>query len=169
MSAVAMPNPAPSGKLTPDRNVRKTEDQAEFDQFLAQHQADYAPATIVEEQLCLQIADCFWRLQRAAQMETDLFDSNDDFLAIFDALDKLRRYRTSIEREWHKSIDQLVKIQATRRKANPDLKKKPKADSKIAEMMKAYLFAPMPGRGPKPEPESKEAEIGFVLQNPESA
>ena len=150
--------------LTATRMVLRAEDQAKFDELLIQLESDYSPQTILERQLCLEITESFWRLQRAAQLETDLFDAGDDFLAIADALDKLRRYRTSIEREWHKSIDQLIKLQGIRRKPESAEKPKPRQEnSRIAELMKQYLFAPMPGRDT-----ARNDEIGFVSQNAET-
>ena len=156
------------------RVVLQGEDQSKFDQILAGLRSDYQPRTILEEHLCLQIAESFWRLQRTTQLETGLFNSGTDFLEIADTLDKLRRYRGSIEREWHKSIDQLVKLQELRSKANPEVPKErrqPKPPSKIDDLLKQYLFAPMPGRGTALDAEEalEENEIGFVLQNPESA
>lgn len=150
--------------LTACRTVLKSELQSDFDQLLAGTKRDYQPATLVEEQLCLEITECFWRLQRASRLETDLLDQSEDFLAISDDLDKIRRYRTSIERAWHKAIDQLIKLQTARQKQQPP----PAPKRSMAEdLIKQYLYGPVPVNSEELSEEAEEEfeENGFVSQS----
>ena len=151
--------------LTARRAVLQNESQADFDALLDAMIADYKPATIVERQLCFEIAENSWRLKRAAGLETDLLDRAPDFLSVSDDLDKIRRYRTSIERAWHKAIEQLARLQAARCKQQPP-PPKPKT-STVDDLLKGYLYAPAPSAAPhqiEPE-EAPEEEIGFVPQS----
>lgn len=136
------------------RIVLKSENQAEYDELLASLMAEYHPRSAMEEELVHEIAGNAWRLRRANRVEADLFDSaDDDFHSVSSELDKIRRYRSAIERAWHKAIEQLRKVQASRPKPQSD-RPSPSQDPLAAldKAMRDYLFAPLPN------------EIGFESQ-----
>src|SRR4051794_1001393 len=101
--------------LTSRKIVLKTENQAEYDDLLAGINTEYTPTSTTEVELVYEIAGQAWRLRRADGVETRIFDeAGDDVLKVTAELDKVRRYRSSIEKAWHKAIEHLRKIQASR-------------------------------------------------------
>ena len=142
------------------------EDQEFFNELLASLQNDYAPAGTQEEMLVHQIAEHYWRLIRARNIETVTFDfglaklaqegtkriePDDETRAVNlltglnryeNLFDKARRYETSVERSYYRAINQLQKIQAQARKTG---------------------LQPPPAAQPAPEPTPDE--IRSVLQN----
>ncbi len=136
--------------LTSRRAVLKSENQSDFDQLLSELTQDYNPQSTLEKELVQEIADNAWRLRRAAQIEAGLFDqADDDFQKISSELDKLRRYRTAIERAWHKAIDQLRKIQSKPVAQIADQKANQIRTQAIDETLAMILGAPLPGQGPE--------------------
>jgi hypothetical protein len=93
--------------LTARRVVMKDESQEEFDNLHALLMDEYDPQSPTEAELVQELAAATWRLRRADRLETEALDEGR-----FDDLDKLRRYRTSIERAFHKAIDQLKKFKS---------------------------------------------------------
>jgi len=92
-------------------------------------------------------------LRRADRLETEFFDSGKDF----SELDKLRRYRTSIERAFHKAIDQLRKLQADAAKQHKQVAGKATIQHKaFNDAMIALINAPLP------------TDDGFVSQDDET-
>ncbi len=132
--------------LTARRVVLQNEDQTEFDEMHAALFSDYAPQSQVEEELVQEIADASWRLRRVARLETELFDSGENFIELSSSLDKLRRYRTSIERAFHKAIDQLRKIQGTRPPDKKAMEQKC-TQTALGKMLDYMMNAPLPGEG----------------------
>lgn len=136
--------------------VLKSENQADYDVLLDSIHAEYSPQTATEIELVIEIAGGSWRLRRADGVETRLFDqAGDDILLVTAELDKVRRYRTSIEKAWHKAIEQLRKIQAERI-ARPAPDPEPSSKQRMQMFDKALrdcLFAPLP------------SEIGFESQD----
>ncbi|HET8546423.1 MAG TPA: hypothetical protein VFL57_00385 [Bryobacteraceae bacterium] len=137
------------------------EDPAEFDALRQELHADYAPASTAEGTLVDLIAEHTWRLQRARRAETAAFSSlmgkNDSDRAMAaaltdweDRLEKIRRYEVTIERSYHRAIEQLRKLQKERR-----------AREKEARDVK-NVFRAIAANPPAPRP----AEIGFVSQRP---
>jgi hypothetical protein len=137
--------------------------------MLASLQTDYAPATTQEEMLVHQIAEHYWRLIRARNMETASFGyglkklsqefpvklvETDDVargenvttaLSRYDNIFwKVSRYETTVERSYYRAIRELQKIQAQPRRPAPQ----PTADIQPT---------------PEPTPESRS-----VQQNEES-
>jgi len=140
--------------------VLKSENQADYDALLDSIHTEYTPQTATEVELVIEIAGGSWRLRRADGVETRLFDqAGDDILLVTAELDKVRRYRTSIEKAWHKAIEQLRKIQAERIAATPSQPApdpEPSSKQRMQMFDKALrdcLFAPLP------------SEIGFESQD----
>jgi len=118
--------------------VLEGEDQQFFDELRDSLLADYAPATTQETLLVHQIAEHYWRLLRARNMETtSLSGSVQAFLVKFDIpcddqpgadpshlslaysqhdklFARLGRYETTIERSYYRAIRELQKLQSSR-------------------------------------------------------
>lgn len=109
--------------LTGKRVVINGEDPAAYESLRQDLVDSYEPVGAAEAILVEEIAQGFWRLQRARALEAEQFNlacggadpiigfnsSNGDF-------DRLRRYMTSIERAYHRAIEQLQKTQSLRKK-----------------------------------------------------
>jgi hypothetical protein len=114
--------------------------------MLASLQTDYAPATTQEEMLVHQIAEHYWRLIRARNMETASFgygltklsqefpvnliepdnikrgENITTALSRYDNIFwKVSRYETTVERSYYRAIRELQKIQAQSTKTTPQL------------------------------------------------
>jgi hypothetical protein len=86
----------------------------------------YKPANAAELMLVEEIAQDFWRLQRARAIETETFILNSGGAAPViafgigkDQFDRVRRYMTTIERAYHRAIKQLEDAQKLRAKLPP--------------------------------------------------
>lgn len=127
----------PEGKENSSRNATRhgltgkflitpTEDAAGYDTLLDDLMQAYQPANAAESLLVEEIAQSFWRLQRARRIEAEYFNmSGADPVIAFscqqDRFDNIRRYMTSIERAYHRASEALAAIQKERRKqAQPE-------------------------------------------------
>jgi hypothetical protein len=88
----------------------------------------YQPANALEDTLVEEIAQCFWRLQRARAIEAENFNlscAGADPVIGFNSghiqFDRMRRYMTTIERAYHRALQQLERTQAIRRKTEPEV------------------------------------------------
>lgn len=92
------------------------ENPQEFDSLYASLQDDHQPSTITEHLLVQNMAQSWWLRQRALMLQTQCFDSsgqlgdNEKQLALY------LRYQTTNDRAFHKSLDQLTKLRAEKRK-----------------------------------------------------
>ena len=128
--------------------VIQGEDPAAYEALLDGLRQSYRPANTAESILVEEIAQTFWRLQRARFLEAENFtmlgagaDAVIPFNAFNQKFDNVRRYMTTIERAYHRAVAQLERTQALRAKQ------------------------PAPAEDPKPMP----VAVGFDSQNPESA
>jgi len=128
--------------------VIQGEDPAAYEALLDGLRQSYRPANTAEAILVEEIAQTFWRLQRARFLEAENFtmlgagaDAVIPFNAFAGKFDNIRRYMTTIERAYHRAVAQLERAQAIRAKqpAQPEDQE------------------PMP------------AAVGFDSQNPERA
>jgi hypothetical protein len=151
--------------LTSTKIVLSYESQEEYDDLCASMISEYEPAEGQESRTVQQIAQNYWRLQRCARIETQMFENRlgvlkmaanidpkrnlngDEGLSIcFNederAFDKFRRYQTTIERSYNSSVKQL------------------EATQKARHLREEKLRA---------EQEEADRQNGFVSQNPASA
>ncbi|MGH9627410.1 MAG: hypothetical protein ACRD7E_03480 [Bryobacteraceae bacterium] len=125
---------ARSHGLTSSKLVLSHEEQAEFNRMRAGFLASYRPVNQAELAIVERIANSYWRLQRAEGIETALLDElmhtileehpgldPDQALAKVFTLDseakKMRlflRYRSAIEREYHRALADLRRAQKER-------------------------------------------------------
>ena len=114
--------------LTAARLVLPWENQEEFDSLLNQLVAEHRPATATEGILVREIAEQYWRLQRARNYEHTLLSKANEYLeegpnqvATLEAWDKqvklTQRYATRHERAFHKCLSTLRTLQKERRAA----------------------------------------------------
>jgi hypothetical protein len=102
--------------LTAKQAVIPGEDQAEFDQLHDDLIADRKPAGELEFQLVAEIAASMWRLARARRHEAKVLEVCIDLYGSNAAkLELVMRYVASIERQLHRTIARLERIQADRR------------------------------------------------------
>jgi hypothetical protein len=189
-----------AGKMASSRNnlrhglcakqiVLPGEKAADYEALRQELHSDYAPANTAEATLVDQIAEHTWRLQRVRRAETAMFEKlmrdMDDDLAIARAianpegdLDRIRRYEVTIERSYHRAIEQLRKLQKERRAAENSAS----ASGGFARMngfvspepmerataVLAALLETDPAPPPAPAP-ALRPEVGFVLHEPDSA
>ena len=129
-----------AGKLASSRNslrhglcakqiVLPGEDPAEYDALRQELHEDYAPVNTAEASIVDQIAQHTWRLQRVRRAETVIWGrlmhkgESDGAMARAltedneGRLEKIRRYEVTIERSYHRAIEQLRKLQKDRRTA----------------------------------------------------
>ena len=112
--------------LTAKQIVIPGEDPAAYDSLRQELHEDYAPANAAEATLVDQIAEHTWRLQRVRRAETVTFarlmrerDTDRAMSAAlidqYGDLEKIRRYEITIERSYHRALEQLRKLQKERR------------------------------------------------------
>jgi len=120
----------------------RSEKQSHFDALLAQLIEELKPVGILEDMLVEKIAVSYWRLRRALRAEageiTDnirdfrryRFDTNPATLALPSSSDTLKivRYQNAIERQLHRAITQLQRLQEHRCLSHPDPSETPPID-----------------------------------------
>lgn len=117
--------------LTAARLVLPWENQGEFDSLLNQLVAEHKPATATEGILVREMAEQYWRLQRARNREYGLLRQEDRILtqsetepSVYDAWSKqvnlTQRYCTRHERAFHKCLSTLRSLQKERRQAESE-------------------------------------------------
>lgn len=106
--------------LTGKQVVTKGEDPAEYDALREQIIAEYAPANEREAMLVEDIAQNYWRLQRARRIEAQVIEKLGELQCILDpeaakAFKNITRYLSAIEKSWRISTSQLDALQEARR------------------------------------------------------
>jgi hypothetical protein len=124
-------NPLRHG-LTSRHVVIEGEDPEDYEALRQDLMSDWKPADAREQTLVTQIAEGAWRLMRARLVETQNFEDHmtkaepgDDhdsriaecFHANGKQFDNLRRYGTTIERAYYRSLDELGDLQKERKKS----------------------------------------------------
>ncbi len=104
--------------------VVKGEDPAEYDQLHLELVRDHAPVNEREAMLVEEIAQNWWRLQRARRIETEVLAKFGQLECIIDpearrAFLTITRYLNTIERTWHRACRDLEKLQDIRRESEP--------------------------------------------------
>jgi hypothetical protein len=97
--------------------VLPTESQFDFDQLLAGFRGEHRPATPTEEALIQTMAEHHWLRNRAVSLEAFCFDSITGQVTDAQRLSLYLRYQTTHERAFHKSLNDLLKLRAEKRKA----------------------------------------------------
>ena len=150
----------PEGKARSSRNARKHgrlstdavipgEDPAEFDRLLNAVEAWALPRNYLERQICLQIADAQWRMQRISRIETAVITADINQARRFDqqiqsegvepgrevhskllgnamlgcsqSVVELSRYHAHLTSGFYRSVELLTKIRQDQREAREAL------------------------------------------------
>ena len=128
--------------LTAARLVLPWENQDEFDSLLNQLVAEHRPVTATEGILVREIAEQYWRLQRARNHEHtllaktgEMLDECEDNLAAFETWDKqlklIQRYATRHERTFHKCLSTLRTLRKERRAAEAEAAAEAKTETQV--------------------------------------
>ena len=104
--------------LTGTQIVIKGEDPAQYDALREKLIAEHQPATEEEAMLVEQIAQNWWKLQRAACYEQQLMNNAEGDIFSSRGWLNFQRYRLSTERSWNRARKELASLQAARRKAD---------------------------------------------------
>lgn len=126
--------------LTAARLVLPWEDQDEFDSLLNQLVAEHKPTTATEGILVREMAEQYWRLQRARNREHlllsqthDVLEKSENDLALYEAWNKdvtlTQRYTIRHERAFHKCLANLRTLQKERRLAETEAAAEAKAEA----------------------------------------
>ncbi len=100
--------------------VTKGEDPAQYDELRVMLIDENQPATEHEAMLVEEIAQNWWRLQRARRTEAAVINKFGDLECIIEpearkAFQTITRYLNTIERTWHRACTDLAKLQKLRR------------------------------------------------------
>jgi hypothetical protein len=96
--------------------VLPTEFQSDFDELLTAFRGEHQPATPSEEVLVQAMAEHHWLRNRALSLEASCFDPTTGQVADAQRLSLYLRYQTTHERAFHKSLNDLLKLRAEKRK-----------------------------------------------------
>ncbi|HYI92156.1 MAG TPA: hypothetical protein VEX68_01305 [Bryobacteraceae bacterium] len=107
--------------LSGKRVVVDGEDPKRYEALLRDLIDAYQPANAAELTLVEDIAQNFWRLQRARAIEAETFNmwGSEPVTAMNNEplqFERIQRYMTTIERAYHRAIDQLQETQKLRAK-----------------------------------------------------
>ena len=132
--------------LCSSKIVLKGEDQASYEALLQDLIDEYKPATTTEALLVDQLAQNYWRLQRARLREQE----NDKYATR--TLLLLNRYANSYHRAFHKTLETLCRMQKDRARRE-------------AESFRSVKSAPHPAPPPA-EPRKSPAETPEIVEFP---
>jgi len=98
--------------LTGAQIVIRGEDPAAYNALRQSLIAEYQPANEEESMLVEQIAQNWWRLQRALRYEKDLFENGAGMGTR--GFDTFLRYKNAAERAWNRARRELAELQKQR-------------------------------------------------------
>jgi hypothetical protein len=153
------------GKQTASRNsfrhgltskdvIIEGEDVELFNELHAQLIEEHQPATVTESMLVKNMAQYYWLVQRAIGLQNSTLEAkffDDKVMALY------IRYQTTNDRAFEKSLNQLLKLRAERRREEADLQKELLNEAKIRNLnaksedkereteIKTCIEAPVPG------------------------
>ena len=160
--------------LTSKRVVLPHESQEEFDAQRAALHDQHKPVGDVEKELVDQIAQTWWRLQRAYRVEASFLEQSvncieNEYAARHEGdaalaqmflrpietkqMQLMMRYVAAAERAWNKALSELRRLQTERRKSEKEEK---------AMALKLQWFAG--NTVEKPQEEQLTQTVGFVSQ-----
>jgi hypothetical protein len=96
--------------------VLPSECQSDFDALLAAFRDEHQPVTQTEETLVEAMAEHHWLRHRALSLEESCFDFITGQVIDPQQLSLYLRYQTTHERAFHKSLNDLLKLRAEKRK-----------------------------------------------------
>ncbi|MGH9696563.1 MAG: hypothetical protein ACRD5Z_20620, partial [Bryobacteraceae bacterium] len=96
--------------------VLPTESQSDFDALLAAFREEHQPETLTETTLIEAMAQHYWLRRRALSLESACYDMATGAITDEKQLALYLRYQTTHERAFHKALNDLLKLRATKRK-----------------------------------------------------
>jgi hypothetical protein len=90
--------------------VIATENQAAYDQHLADFRAEWKPGTATEHDLVNRMVTHQWLRIRALTLQDKFFDTTTGELSEMKKFDLFRRYETSHERGYNKALGDLMRL-----------------------------------------------------------
>ncbi len=134
--------------------VTKGEDPAEYDELRQQLIHDHAPVNEHEAMLVEEIAQNWWRLQRARRTEAAVINKFGALECITEpearrAFLTITRYLNTIERTWRRACTDLAKLQK--------LRKEEEEEQTRDEAIRSFAAS---------RPQSSPQQIGSASQNP---
>ncbi|HEY3455930.1 MAG TPA: hypothetical protein VGK64_15090 [Bryobacteraceae bacterium] len=102
--------------LTGAFRVLPSESQSEFDALLAAFREEHQPETLTETTLIEAMAQHHWLRRRALNLESSCYDPETGAVTDEKQLALYLRYQTTHERAFHKSLNDLLKLRAAKRK-----------------------------------------------------
>jgi hypothetical protein len=138
--------------MTSRQVVLFSEDKEDYEELRRQFYEDHKPVGKTEETLVDEIAQCWWRLQRARFHESGALNNTvvitEDFFGRY--LGPILRYMSSAERGWHRAITQLRTVQNDRRR-NEQLRETATPQPQPIEPEKVMAIGSVSQNDPEPE------------------
>ena len=97
--------------------VLSLENQEEFDAFLESLQDEHQPAATTESLLVQKMAEHYWLSRRAQHLQSMSLGHDIPYEQQCREFALYLRYQTTHDRAFHKSLDQLLKLQKERKKS----------------------------------------------------
>ena len=124
--AIASENGVKHGLSSSKHRILPGEDPAAYDQLLLDLSTQHQPANPTETILVTEMANAHWKLLRSERMEFEFLEKHpnpfvEDGETPSIQLLRVNRYENSARRAFHKSLDQLRKLQTQRQKENAQL------------------------------------------------
>ncbi len=115
--------------LTGAFRVLPSESQSEFNALLAAFREEHQPETLTETTLVEAIAQHHWLRRRALALESSCYNPETGAITDEKQLALYLRYQTTHERAFHKSLNDLLKLRAEKRKAEIGFERKQHAQA----------------------------------------
>ena len=152
--------------LTSKHIVLPNEDPAAFDALRAALIDEHQPANSTETAMVEQVAESYWRFQRAQRAHDDHLASHpSDFTG--DEITRILRYTTTLERAWYRAVRELRAAQS------PRLRETAREVKNVAAMLPPDLVAqpitPPPGfvsQNAEPSPQNPPLTAQLTLGGP---
>ncbi len=156
--------------LAAESLVIRGEDPAKLEALRAQLQVEHCPLGQTEAMLVEEIAQCWWRLQRARAQEKRSIEVTYHFKPFNpDDLAHVTRYIAHAERAWHRAITQLRAVQNDRRKLEV-LEPATTVARQVEETEKVMAVGSVPQIEPQPlepPPARRELTDDEIRKSPE--
>jgi len=135
--------------------VLPSECQSDFDNLLASFREEHQPATLTEEALVQAMAEHHWLRHRALKLEEACFDFTTGQIIDAQKLALYLRYQTVHERGFHKSLNELLKLRADRRKAEIGFERQEHARAEQTRKQEKHQMAKERHKSPVLSPDSR--------------
>jgi hypothetical protein len=115
-----------------------TEDPAGFEALKTALAAEHQPSTETESILIITMAESHWLANRAQNLQAGCFDPQTGQISDAKMFSLYLRYQTTHARAFHKSLNDLLKIRAERRKVQNGFEAQERRDEKLRMKIREY-------------------------------